>query len=101
VAGLFDAVIRWGDTRIRELGNVGFFLIRGTPHPLIPIIWKNAFLGVVITAGVVALPFYSNRKLDRLRRERVEHDVYALGAALTESNNLKGALVVDYTILLG
>ena len=59
--------------------------------------WKNIALGAVIVAGALALSFYSNKKLDRLRREREAHGVFVVGTALAESNNLKGALLVDFT----
>jgi hypothetical protein len=65
-------------------------------HPLAPVYWKNAFPGVVITAVAMALSFYSSKKLDRLKRERDSNGVFVVGTALTESNNLKGVLIVDY-----
>lgn len=95
---VFDAVIRCLNTDISGLGNMGeFFLIRGMPDPLTPLFWKNAFLGVMITAGAVVLSFYSIKKMDRLKHEREANGVFVVGTALAESNNLKGALVVDYS----
>ena len=92
-----DTVIRCLNTDISRLGNVGeFFLIRGMPRPLTHLNWKNIALGAVIVAGAVALSFYSNKKLDRLKRERDAHGVFVVGTALGESNDLKGALLVDY-----
>ena len=67
------------------------------PHPLSHLSWKNIALGAVIVAGAVALSFYSNKKLDRLKRERDARGVFVVGTALGESNNLKGAFLVDYT----
>ena len=66
------------------------------PRPLIAI-WKNIFIGVMIIAGAAALSFYTNKKLDRLKHERDVHGVFVVGTAVMEANNLKGALVVDYT----
>lgn|GEM_PF-6483534 len=67
------------------------------PHPLPHFRLKNIALGAVIVAGAVALSFYSNNKLHRLKRERDAHGVFVVGTVLAESNDLKGALLLDYT----
>jgi hypothetical protein len=74
-----------------------FFLIRGMAHPLTHLNWRNIALGFLIVAGAVALSVYSNKKFNRLKRERDAHGVFVVGTALAESNNLKGTLLVDYT----
>jgi hypothetical protein len=88
------------NTDISRLGDVGeFFLIRGMPGPIPHLNWKNIALGALIVAGALALSFYSSKKLDRLKREREAHGVFVVGTALAESNNLKGAWLVDYTYM--
>jgi hypothetical protein len=67
------------------------------PRPLTHLNWKNIALGFLIVAGAVALSFYSSKKLDRLKRERDAHGVFVVGTALGESNNLKGAWLVEYS----
>src|ERR1700744_1192734 len=58
--------------------------------------WESVVLGIVIFGGIGALSFYSNQKVDRLRRERDRNGVDVIGLVTSENNDLKGALVVDY-----
>jgi hypothetical protein len=54
-------------------------------------------LGIVVLGGVIALSFYSNKKLDRLKQERDSQGVFVIGTATSEDNNLKGTWVVEYS----
>ena len=96
--GVFDAVIRCLNTDIRGLGKLREFLEFGwMPHPLTQLYWKNAFWGFLITSGALALPFFSYKKMDRLKREREARGAFVIGTAVAEDNDLKGTLIVDYT----
>jgi len=65
--------------------------------PLIRTYWERILFGIVVIAGIFALSFYSNKKLDRLKRERDAHGVFVIGTAIGEENDLKGTLVVEFS----
>lgn len=99
---VFDTLIQCLNTDIGGLGKLReFFEFGWMPNPLNQLYWKNAFWGFMITTAAVALPFYSYKKMDRLKREREARGAFVIGTAVAEDNDLKGTLIVDYTYTFG
>jgi hypothetical protein len=60
------------------------------------IYWGKIIPSVIVVIGFFLIVIFNNKRLDKLKNERIQFARYAIGTTTGQHNNIKGNLVVDY-----